>query len=193
MPGLLPLLALMLAHPPGDHASACFSDRAALLALDQQAFDQDLQGGWRAVAARPGCELAAADLIRDYRQSKDKRDSILYWHEGQLRALAGQSGEAIVLFDQARHPEPDAMGWNLYVDASISFLKGDKPALLGTREALAALPKPPDFAPRDPSGRPLPIAWPPNLNVVDGFVACFGKSYREAYSPPCTRPLQLTR
>src|SRR4051794_36183667 len=60
---------LMLAPVQAAATTGCYDDRAALLALDQKAFDQDLAGGWRAVAASPGCELAAADLIRDYRTS----------------------------------------------------------------------------------------------------------------------------
>jgi hypothetical protein len=186
-------LLLTLAAPGPAPAAPCAVDRTALLALDQQAFDQDLEGGWRALAARRGCELAAADLIRDYRERRGSSATILFWHEGQLRALAGQAAPAMKLFALSRHPEPVTMGWNLYVDATIAFLRHDRRALLAARAALARLPKPPGFAPRDPDGRLVPIAWPPNLNVVDGFVACFRKSYRQAYSPPCTRALRVTR
>ena len=43
----------------------CIENRSALLALDQKAFDQTLDSGWRPIANRPECRLAAADLIRD--------------------------------------------------------------------------------------------------------------------------------
>ncbi len=33
------------------------------------------------------------------------------------------------------------------------------------------------------------MAWPPNLNVVDGLIACFGKSYEQAYGRPCVKPI----
>jgi hypothetical protein len=49
-------------------AMACDYDRARLLALDETQFDQ-YESGWRALASKPGCDLAAADLLRDYRQA----------------------------------------------------------------------------------------------------------------------------
>lgn len=73
--------------PVGD--PACRYDRAAVLTLDEQAFDQDMSGGWRALSDR-GCEASAADLIRDYRAAHTlERAYLSYWHEGQLRADAG--------------------------------------------------------------------------------------------------------
>ncbi len=75
--------------------AACSYDRTAMLALDQDAFDQDLQGGWRTIADRPGCTLAAADLLRDYRQAHAITGGIVVWHEGQMRAEAGQTAQAI--------------------------------------------------------------------------------------------------
>ncbi len=168
--------------PEGD--GPCAYDRAAMLALDRQAFDQDLDGGWRALSVRTGCILAAAELIRDYRETHPSDPGILYWHEGQLRANAGQTGQAIALFDRSRKTD-DPFGWNLYVDASIAFLRGDRTALLAARDALASLPHPDGFDPRDDSRRPIEIRWPPNLHVVDGFIACFGRTYREAYAGRC--------
>ena len=47
--------------------TSCIEDRDALLSLDYAAFDQDLNGGWRAVSQMKGCEEEAADLLRDYR------------------------------------------------------------------------------------------------------------------------------
>jgi hypothetical protein len=75
------------------------------------------------------------------------------------------------------------------VDATIAFLRGDRPALLAARTALAALPRPADFAPRDVQGRPVAMNWPPNLNVVDGLLACFGRPYAEAYGG-CAAPVR---
>src|SRR5690554_5748864 len=67
-------------------------ERLILLSLGQEAFDQDLpDGGWRGVANRSGCEIAAADLIREYRELHDSTDTIIFWHEGQMRAMANQT------------------------------------------------------------------------------------------------------
>ena len=184
---MIALLAIALsAQPvPSTAPDSCIRNRDELLALGQQAFDQDLQGGWRAVAARDGCEIAAADLIRDYRAARGLTDTILFWHEGQLRAEAGQTEAAIALFESSRKEPSDRFGWNAYVDATIAFLRGDRAALIAAREALAALPRPADFEPRDPQGRPLQVSWPMNLQVVDGLIACFGRSYKQAYARNC--------
>lgn len=63
----LAVLAACAAIPP---ANRCSHDKEALLALDENAFDQDLSnggGGWRKIGNVPGCELAAAELISAYR------------------------------------------------------------------------------------------------------------------------------
>jgi hypothetical protein len=176
------LIALALQAPPAD---PCQVDNRAMLALGMDAFDQDMAGGWRALSQRPGCEGRAADLIRDYRTFLQQRSSILFWHEAQLRAALGQNEEAIRLMEQSRKPD-DQYGWNPYVDASISFLRGDRAALLAARARLAALPRPADFQ-EQVLASGYRTSWPPNLPVVDGLVRCFGRRYREAYggAPEC--------
>lgn len=161
----------------------CSYDREVLLELDQDAFDQDLNGGWRAVARHESCLGVAANLIRDYRETRGLESGILYWHEGQLRAMTGATEEAIQLFERARGMENDPYGWNLYVDATIAFLQNDKAGLLNARKTLAQLPRLPDFQPRDQdqAGKLINISWPPNLNVVDRLIACFGRDYKSAY------------
>lgn len=163
---------------------ACAYDRAAMLALDKNHFDQDLEGGWRRLDNR-GCAAQAADLIRRYRERYGLTDSILYWHEGQLRAGIGQRTRAVRLFERSRRPGPDSFGWNLYVDATLAFLHRDRRALLSARTALARLPRPDGFHPTDVNGNPIRLEWPPNLAVVDGLIACFGKPYKLAYAEAC--------
>lgn len=181
-PALLLLAAQATGTPVGDRA--CRYNRPAMLALDEAAFDQDLTGGWRELANK-GCTLAAADLIAAYRAAHpDGRLGFLsFWHEGQLRAEAGQTGRAVALFDRARKtPEQDAgFGWNLYVDGSVAFLRHDRPALQQARDRLAALPK--------PDGVPATLRWPMNLNVLDGLLRCFDKDYRTAYGSTCSVPI----
>jgi len=190
------LAACSTAAPPQATASAaCAYDRPTLLGLDQERFDQDHQGGWRALAARPGCSLAAADLLRDYRQAHGKHASLLFWHEAQLRASAGQPEQAIVLMERAKEPaEEDLFGWNPYVDASVAFLRRDRRAFEQAHAALAALP------PQGPvqdgymeirmgDGKSGKVRWPPNIDVVEGLAQCFGQAYEIAYSNAC-RPQQ---
>jgi hypothetical protein len=159
--------------------TSCEFDRGQMLALDQQAFDQDIQGGWRKLARNPKCLATAANLIREYREHHRSDAPILFWHEGQLRAELDQYSEAIALFEKSRKSKPDGMGWNEYVDASIAFLRGDRAAFDAARNALAALPRPANFDLRDRDGREVP--WPMNLNVVDSLGRCFGRPYGEAY------------
>ncbi|MCR5874961.1 hypothetical protein LRS10_12710 [Phenylobacterium sp. J426] len=185
------MLGAILAAALAATAPDCSYDRSALLALDQQAFDQDPKGGWRAIANRPGCEAAAADLLRDYRLAhpRSSNEGILYWHEGQLRAFAGDAPSAAPLLAKSRKVT-DTAAWNPYVDATIAFLEGDKPRLLAARETLIAATPPPTWAQTvaDAEARfGVRFSWPPNLDVVDGLIACFGRPYREAYVSPCRR------
>ena len=188
----MPILALLVAQaiiatPP------CAHDRARLMALDQPAFDQDMTGGWRALAMA-GCDSAAADLIRDWRAAHTGADmpnpGILFWHEGQLRANAGQTAAAIALFDRSRKTaaEDAGFGWNLYVDGSIAFLRRDRAGFDMARATLAVLPRPAGFDPRGPDGKPVTVRWPMNLNVLDGFRRCWNRPYKEAYT--CATPMR---
>jgi hypothetical protein len=144
---------------------------------------------------REGRELAAADLIAEYRTANaaalvnghPQQITGLNWHEAQLRAANGQTERAIRLFEHSRvtYMESDA----LYSQATVAFLKRDRAALQQARDALAALPPPPpDFAQaaEDFRRRTGQVAtWPSNLGVVDGLIACFDRPYREAYSTAC--------
>jgi hypothetical protein len=181
------LLAAAVAAAPT--AGPCTYDRDRLLSLDEKSFDQDMRGGWRTLADDPRCYLAAADLIRDYREVHHVSGTTLVWHEGQMRASAGQTNGAIALFEQSRKAH-DPSGWNFYVDGTIAFLQHDRRALQIARDKLAALPTPADWHPVGPDGKPFPIKWPPNLNVLEGLLKCFGRSYEEAYgSATCTKPI----
>ncbi|MCI1142827.1 hypothetical protein MOP88_11930 [Sphingomonas sp. WKB10] len=115
------MLILALIAQAALAAGPCHYDRAAMLALDQAAFDQDMTGGWRKLE-QDGCEAEAADLIRDWRIAHKAQDTILFWHEGQLRADIGQTAQAIALFRQSYKPAAqDRIGWNHYVDGTIAF------------------------------------------------------------------------
>lgn len=180
-------LALTIQAVVEQPKSDCAYDRAALMALDQDAFDQDMNGGWRALEDR-GCDAEAADLIRDYRQAKSRpHPSILYWHEGQIRATLGQNDAAIALFNAARKPSAeDTFGWNFYVDGSIAFLRHDRAGLQSARDALAQVPEDKEWV-EDAVRQGFTVQWPPNLNILDGFLKCFDRSYRDAYgSKSCT-------
>ncbi|MBT43476.1 MAG: hypothetical protein CMF12_13260 [Idiomarina sp.] len=185
--GLVGLLlgSMSLSAVAADEAD-CLDPETDYLAMDFMAFDQTMSEGWRAVANKKHCRAEAADLIHRYATQKDGVSdgmlSTLRWHEGQMRAEAGQNKRAVALFKQTYKPQDkDRMGWNYYVAATIAFLEQDKAALLKSRAQLAALEKPADMDFKDADGNPVDIPWPPNLHVVDRFIACFGNSYSNAY------------
>ncbi len=173
----------------GQAATAdCRQPDAAMLAMPLHDFDQT-PAGWRSLDAE-GCEAVGANAIARYRELNQEALAgeelgTLIWHEGQLRAAAGQTEAAIALMLEGRHGESDAD--RLYVDATVAFLRQDREGLLAARERLLALPTPDWFAaaverykvnyPDHP-----PPAWPLNRDKVEGYIACFDQPYREAYS-----------
>ncbi|WP_444844397.1 hypothetical protein [Duganella caerulea] len=174
----------------------CAYDRARLLALDENQFDQDMSGGWRQLSSIPGCARVAADVLHDYREAHHIESSLLFWHEAQVRAQDGQYPEAIALMKRAyKTPEEDKAGWNLYVDATVAFLSRDRAALGQVKSKLAAVPPPLgadippvvngymelDFA----DGSKKKLRWPINIEVVEGLENCFDKPYAEAYGDAC--------
>src|SRR6266542_386560 len=85
-----------LFHP----APGCTVDLDAMLKLPPYDFDQT-DKGWRSIA-KPECNITAADLIGTYRRANwgkltNNDVAISYWHEGQSRAMAGQTEQAIPL------------------------------------------------------------------------------------------------
>lgn len=181
--------ALLLAAAQPEASSPqpdCSYDLEAMLALSRDEFDQTLpDGGWRGLYKR-GCFIEAAELIREWRHKKRDHSSILYTHEGQMRAYAGQTEQAITLLRLTYKPMDDDanFGWNFYMDGTIAFLERDRAAFERAKQRLEGIGgKPTAMVYAD--GRPAhDFKWPPNLHVLEAFERCWGKSYAEAYSGP---------
>lgn len=163
--------------------NGCTIDTAQVLALPEADFDQG-EKGWR-ILARPGCFLAAVDVIASYRTAHPGHGHMLYFHEAQMRAAGNDYEGAAPLFDMSRSWTNEwnvDTGWNHYVAASAAFVRRDLAALKAHRERLAHLPPPPlqpqvaEAARRDP----VPEGWPFNLDVVDALVRCFDRPYADA-------------
>jgi hypothetical protein len=188
------MLALLLAAAqPAEPAPApdCSYDLEAMLALDRKAFDQTLpDGGWRSLYER-GCYAEAAELIRTWRHDKRDHARMLYTHEGQMRAYAGQTEQAIALLEltyKAMDEDGD-FGWNFYMDGTIAFLERDRKALDTAIARLEAVPRP-QQSPRmvDAQGKSVEIIWPPNMNVLRAFERCWERTYLEAFEKECITP-----
>jgi len=139
-----------------------------VLALDFQAFDQTMDGGWR-VLMDAGCFAASGALIDAWTEARPDHDMrwLLRFHAGQAYAFAGEPGKAIARFAEG-HRSGAIRVWDLYVEANIAFLRGDRAELERLRAAMAEM------------GTPEQPAM--NLDVVDRLLAHFGRSYRYAYS-----------
>lgn len=165
----------------------CAYDRAAMLALTPDAFDQDVEGGWRTLSYKPGCRAAAADLLEAYRKAHwgtmtpgDLHTN--YWHEGQERASLEQRSRAKPLLLAGVDPSDNAFAE--YALGTVAFLDNDRAALQAARDRLAAIPAPADWPEVVADFRKrfgVEVKWPMNLNVLDHMLACFGRSYDEAY------------
>jgi hypothetical protein len=103
---------------------------------------------------------------------------LLYWHEAQIRASIGESDAAIALMKESRQPgSDDRYGWNLYIDATIAFLRKDKDGFIEARRRLDQLKKPDNLS--------ADAEWPPNASAVAGLWNCFDKPYKLAYGSQC--------
>jgi tetratricopeptide (TPR) repeat protein len=166
---------------------ACSISKAeigAVLALSYQDFDQNPRKGWRPYYRRE-CYDQARDLLLAYlAQHPDVADEhyMLRFHVGQLLAMTGEYEEAKQFMRKAYTDfEAPAIDWNAFVDANIAFLDKDKGRLLEMRSRIASQPKL-EAGPGVPSwavGRIM------NLDVVDGFIACFDEPYVVAYGDQC--------
>jgi hypothetical protein len=172
------LLSAMIAsaQTPANKTLACAPQAESvgkLLAMNQGDFDDSPQG-WR-MLAHDGCELEAAFVIDAYLansppQLKTVGREGLAFHAGQMYAYAGLSEIAALRFFEALDPHEKRTGeiaWNAYVLASIAFLKHDKDELTHQRSLLAAA--------ASTKGNQM------NLRVVDRFLHCFDRPYRETY------------
>ncbi len=186
---LLILLAAAQSVAPAEEVEPdCAYDLEAMLELSREEFDQTLpDGGWRELYER-GCYAEAAELIHEWRHEKRDHASILYTHEGQLRAYAGQTDAAIALLKLTYKPlDEDAnFGWNHYMDGTIAFLERDREGLMTAMERLKAIPAR-DAQIVDIHGNPVEIAWPPNLDVLEAFERCWKNSFAEAYGSEVCR------
>jgi hypothetical protein len=177
------MILALVATGAGATLATCDIDagtRAEFLNMPYQQFDQTHGQGWRIYGEEVDCHRAAADLIIDYvlySRAPLNADNlrILRWHAGQMLAQAGEEGQALEFF-RASYEPPDApprqIDWNSYVDATVAFITKDRPALETARARLARQ-------------TPFENGYYPNLNVVDGFISCFDRSYAEAYSDAC--------
>jgi len=176
-------LALAVFLGSGEVAnSSCKFDRATLSQMAPKVFDEDEKLGWRAVAQNPECVGLAADLISEYRASHWAALSpsalhLSYWHEGQLRAAAGQNARAKRLL--LAGVDPNGFGdFEDYALGTVAFLDHDLAALKAARARLAAEPEPADFV---ATAEKYHIKWPLNLDVLDHLIACFDQPYETAY------------
>lgn len=137
----------------------------SLMALDFEAFDQDMQGGWRYYANQKKFGVAAS-LIESYLERhpemSDFQKGVMSWHAGQLLAMDGQEARAIPLMEKSRKESDDFMLWNSYLDATIAFLKKDRPTFEANLQAVAAMSN------------------NPNLPVLRILEQHFDKRYRQA-------------
>ena len=166
-----------------------------LLSLPEKKFDQDFEGGWRAISYKETCDNAAAEMIKAYilysEPAPADNQNILRWHAGQTKAGAGHYDEAISLFKGTYEPDEDqGIAWNYYVDATLAFLQNDREGLALAHDNLAKVTvSEAEKAARRKFLRDNPkismpegfVDNPSNLEPVQSLLRCFGQPYSEAY------------
>ena len=151
-------------------APACVvppAETAAQLSLDYTAFDgRPGKHGWRTLGAS-GCAEAAVELLDAYLQAhrnelSGQQQRELSFHMGQTFALAGQELHALPYFERAQSTAATAE-WQIYVAATLGFLRRDRGALESAYAAYSAI---------SPSSM--------RLRIIAGLVACPSESYAKA-------------
>ncbi|GMN02591.1 hypothetical protein [Erythrobacter sp. MTPC3] len=177
------LLAITAWAAVGAGDPPCAHNAEALLALDFAAFDQTEGSGWRPLY-KAGCYVEAAELLREYRKRRsDEIDGIIPFHEAQMWAYAGETEQALPLFEQSFRTDGafSAVAWNLYVHGNIAFLRRNRSGLDGAAAALAALPKPAGWDNAvGVDGKRFSLPWPMNLNVLEAMQRCWDETHEVA-------------
>ena len=160
------------------------SDREAVLKLSFTDFDQTEGKGWRLLYVSK-CYAAAASLIVEYIDRYPERASehnMLPFHAGQMLAMSGNYRESVRYLKLGyTQRESKIVDWNAFVDAHVAFIEKDAEKLEAMRARIA-------MQPAMKSGPGVPdwaIGKRINLDVVDGFLACFDKPFHVAYEAPC--------
>jgi hypothetical protein len=163
------------AHAAPQDCCVPAEEKARLLQLSFNDFDQDLTHSWRLWSAQ-GCYDAAIDLLESYLGKNVStleyyQKNILTWHAGQLYGFKNDSVNARTRFVASLDPKEavDSMIlWNDYVIGSVAFLDHDLEILKAHRNKIAA--------------GPTLNGKKPNLNIMDSFIARFDQPYGVAYS-----------
>lgn len=161
--------------------NSCEARADAMLNLSFEAFDQG-PDGWRSLDGSLACPDSAPEVLAEYRhRHRDTLSrpniSLLTWHEAQVRAAQGDDQPTAVRLMQEAAFTGEPAWQRLYREGSIAFIEGDRSRLMAARDELVGLP-------RDPMLKGLngsEVEWPPNLDVLDGLISCFGKPYSVAY------------
>lgn len=142
------------------------TDRAAILKLDLETFDQAPGQGWRRISAA-GCFAEAAQLIDQY-EAKHGPVYHLSFHAAQLLLMAGDYAAARTRLRRSYRddmPADSRLKWNEYVDAYLAFVDNDAE---GLKQARAEISSGADYRGNQA-----------NLRVVDDMLANLDKPYRE--------------
>jgi hypothetical protein len=147
-----------------------------LLSLSYARFDQTPNEGWRILGEGLGKYVEAAKLIDKYLASNSNslelwQIRVLKWHAGQMYAFCDDINMARQRFFEStdqQEPKGNPILWNDYVRATVAFLNKDMDELQKHRKII--------------SEGPQFNGSIPNLDVVDGLIRCFDRTYREAYS-----------
>jgi hypothetical protein len=129
-------------------ALASAVDNEELLALPWKQFDQTLGSGWRVYADRKE-HRAAAELIEAYLARRDDltpaQRAVSHFHAAAEFARESLHEKALRHLDSADVPAgtrgvPE--DWNELVIATRAFLKGDREALLASKQRVEAMRSP---------------------------------------------------
>ena len=169
------LLALLMQACSPEPCFESPAERASMLQLAEDSFDQYNDRGWRLVSSRGGhCRIAAAELILEYIERRGEDDLILpylaHWHAGQMFAMAGETSRALRQFRFSYvydgGSRSDTLMCNEYVTGTIAFLENDRDTLIAARNA-------------------FPDESHMNRGVLDGLLACFEEPYSIACGGRC--------
>jgi tRNA A-37 threonylcarbamoyl transferase component Bud32 len=175
VPSVTPTAASRRTQRRVDDASSGSMEPEHLKDLSWHQFDQTPGRYWRELADGRRFK-EAAELIELYLSLHPELEEgvqrlnggNLHFHAAQCWAFAKDYERAQKHLSEAKHDGPDGdLLWNDYVTGTAAFLRGDRPALLASREKLQA------------KGAAINQ---PNLLVLDRLIAHFGQSYFDAYN-----------